>query len=65
LVLTELLNSYKQQKPVISCILSPPGIWDEQVRSLEESRSLVNYPTPDRAARAMANLRRYGAMQSD
>jgi len=64
LVLTELLSSYRQQKPVISCILSPPGIWDEQVRSLEQSRSLVNYPTPDRAARAMANLRKYGAMQS-
>ena len=64
LVLSELLNSYKQQKPVISCVLSPPGIWDEQVRSLEESRSLVNYPTPDRAASAMANLRKYGAMLS-
>jgi acyl-CoA synthetase (NDP forming) len=59
-----LLEKWGQQKPVISCILSPPGIWDEQIRALEESGSLVNYPTPERATRAMANLWKYGRIQT-
>jgi acyl-CoA synthetase (NDP forming) len=59
-----LLEKWGQQKPVISCILSPPGIWDEQIRALEESGSLVNYPTPERAARVMANLWKYRRIQT-
>ena len=51
-----LLNTWAQQKPVISCILAPPGVWDRQIKALEESGALVNYPTPERAAMAMANL---------
>jgi acyl-CoA synthetase (NDP forming) len=58
-----LLEKWGQQKPVISCILSPPGIWDEQIRALEESGALVNYPTPERATRAMTNLWKYGEMK--
>jgi len=58
-----LLEKWAQQKPVISCILSPPGIWDEQIRALEESGSLINYPTPERAARVMANLWKYRRIQ--
>ncbi|MBW2119909.1 MAG: CoA-binding protein [Deltaproteobacteria bacterium] len=59
-----LLEKWGQQKPVISCILSPPGIWDEQIRALEESGALINYPTPERATRVMANLRKYGKMNA-
>jgi acyl-CoA synthetase (NDP forming) len=58
-----LLEKWGQQKPVISCILSPPGIWDKQIRALEESGSLINYPTPERATRVMANLWRYRKTQ--
>jgi len=55
-----MLSKWGQQKPVISCFLSPPGIWDDQVRDLEESGALVNFPTPERAAYAMAALCQYG-----
>ncbi len=51
-----LLKGWAQKKPLISCILSPPGIWDEQVTDLEDAGALVNYLTPERAAEAMANL---------
>ena len=57
--ISDLLKKWKQKKPLISCIQSPPGIWDEQIRDLEDSGSLVNYPTPERAARAMASLWEY------
>lgn len=52
----DLLMAWKQQKPLFSCILSPPGIWDNQIRDLEDAGSLVNFPSPERAARAIANL---------
>ena len=59
-----LLEKWGQQKPVISCIMSPPGIWDKQVRALEDSGALINYPTPERATRAMASLWRYRRTQN-
>ena len=62
--ISDLLEKWAQRKPVISCILSPPGIWDEQIRALEKSGALVNYPTPERAALAMANLWKYRKMQA-
>ena len=60
-----LLKKWKQKKPVVSCILSPPGIWDEQIRDLEEAGALMNYPTPERAAQAMANLWKYGKRREE
>ena len=63
--ISDLLEKWAQQKPLITCILSPPGIWDEQIRALEESGALVNYPTPERAARAMVNLWKYGKMNAN
>jgi acetyl-CoA synthetase (ADP-forming) len=57
--ISNLLIKWGQKKPVISCIESPPGIWDDQIRTLEESGALVNYPTPERAAQAMAALWEY------
>ena len=58
-----LLKEWGQKKPVVSCILSPPGIWDDQIRDLENSKALVNYATPERAACAMANLWEYKFLQ--
>ena len=57
-----LLKEWHQKKPVITCFLAPPGIWDDQVRDLEESEALVNYPTPERAAYAMVALCKYASM---
>ena len=56
-----LLKEWHQRKPVISCFLAPPGIWDIQVKELEESGALVNLSTPERAARAMAFLYNYSS----
>ncbi|MBW2616702.1 MAG: hypothetical protein JRD02_11075, partial [Deltaproteobacteria bacterium] len=61
--ISDLLEEWAQQKPLISCILSPPGIWDEQIKALEQSGALINYPTPERAANAMASLWKYREMQ--
>jgi len=63
--LSEFLKEFKQSKPIISCILAPPGVWDDDIRHLEESGVLVNYPTPEQAARALANLVKYRSMQFD
>ncbi len=57
--LRDLLMEFGQKKPVISCIAAPPNIWDEQVQELEGQEALVNYPTPERAATALANLWRW------
>jgi acyl-CoA synthetase (NDP forming) len=54
--LASLLMEWKQRKPLITCICAPQGIWDEEIRRLEEAGALVNYPTPERAAIAMAHL---------
>ena len=61
--LKDLLINRSQHKPVISCIMSPPGIWDEQIKALEESEALVNFPSPERAARAMGVLWEYRRMR--
>lgn len=56
-----LANSLLQmdiKKPIICCISAPEGIWDEDIRRLEQA-GIPNYPTPERAAKALANLTRY------
>jgi acyl-CoA synthetase (NDP forming) len=62
--ISDLLKEWAQEKPLITCILSPPGIWDEPIRALEGSGALANYPTPERAARAMVNLWKYRKMKA-
>jgi len=52
----KVLEDWGQKKPLVTCILAPDGIWDAEVRHLESVGALVNYPTPERAARALANL---------
>ncbi len=58
----ETLLRWHQRKPVITCILAPEGIWDSEVYDLEERGAIVNYPTPERAARAFANLYKSGKL---
>ncbi len=62
--ITGLLEQWQQQKPLVSCILSPPGIWDDQIQHLENAGALVNYATPERAAEVMVNLWKYGRLRS-
>jgi acetyl-CoA synthetase (ADP-forming) len=54
--LSQLLCEWNQKKPAITCLASPPGIWDETVDRLEERGGIINLPTPERAARAMGYL---------
>ncbi len=58
------LLEWKQKKPVIASLISPPGIWDEQIDFLEEAGALTNFPTPERAARVMAHLWQYKKLSS-
>jgi acyl-CoA synthetase (NDP forming) len=56
-----LANSLLQMdinKPIICCISSPEGIWDEEIGRLE-LKGIPNYPTPERAAKTLANLVRF------
>jgi len=59
--LSDLLLQGKEKKPVICCISSPVGIWDEEIKRLEQS-GIPNYPTPERAAKTLTNLLRYKKM---
>jgi acetyl-CoA synthetase (ADP-forming) len=56
--LSDLLLQKGNNKPVICCIASPIGIWDEEIKLLEQS-GIPNYPTPERAAKTLANLFKY------
>jgi acyl-CoA synthetase (NDP forming) len=60
--ISPLLLEWKQSKPVVSCLVSPPGIWDEEIRTMESGKVIMNCPTPERAALAMASLWKYREM---
>ncbi len=57
-VLAALLSEKKTNKPILCCFSSPPGIWEDEIKRLEGS-GVPNYPTPERAAKALVNLYRY------
>lgn len=57
--LAELLLEWGQAKPVVACLAAPAGIWQEDVLGLERAGALVNFPTPERAAHALASLWRH------
>ncbi len=61
-ILSDLLLKRERKKPVICCISSPEGIWDEEIKLLEES-GIPNYPTPERAAKTLVNLFRFKKIQ--
>lgn len=56
--LVDVLKSWGRKKPILCCLSSPGEIWDEEIRSLEDA-GVPNYPTPERAARALGNLLGY------
>lgn len=58
-----VLEKWKQKRPLISCISAPPGIWDEEIRHLKETGAIVNFPIPERAAKALAYLWKAGKTQ--
>jgi acyl-CoA synthetase (NDP forming) len=60
--LSDLLLKRRNDKPVICCISSPLGIWDEEIKCLQQS-GVPNYSTPERAAKALANLFRFKKMR--
>jgi acyl-CoA synthetase (NDP forming) len=57
-VLADLLLEQKTDKPVLCCFSSPAGIWDDEMKRLEGS-GIPNYPTPERAAKALSNLYKF------
>ncbi len=54
-MLADLLLEKRTNKPILCCFSAPPGIWDEEIKRLEES-GIPNYPTPERAAKTLVNL---------
>ncbi len=62
-VLTGFLSERRPPKPILCCFSSPPGIWDNEIKQLEAS-GIPNYPTPERAAKALSNLYRYHRRRS-
>ncbi len=62
--ISNFIMDWRQKKPFITCISAPPGIWEEEIRRLEDSGSLVNFSTPERAAKAMVNLWKYRKLQT-
>jgi acyl-CoA synthetase (NDP forming) len=63
-ILADLLLQSQEKKPVVCCLSAPRGIWDEDIKRLEAS-GIPNFPTPERAARALANLVRYRKLTSE
>jgi acetyl-CoA synthetase (ADP-forming) len=57
-ILTDLLLEKRTNKPILCCFSSPSGIWDDEIMRLERS-GIPNYPTPERAAKTLANLFRF------
>jgi acyl-CoA synthetase (NDP forming) len=57
-ILADLLLQRRTNKPILCCFSSPPGIWDGEIKRLEGS-GIPNYPTPERAAKALVNLFRF------
>ena len=56
--LAESFLSMDRKKPIICCISAPEGIWDEEIKRIEWI-GIPSYPTPERAAKTLANLVRY------
>jgi acyl-CoA synthetase (NDP forming) len=60
--ISDFLTQCQQKKPVVACLMAPPGIWDDQVLALEKKGAIINFPSPERAAKAMAGLWKYKTM---
>jgi len=44
------------KKPVIACFTAPSGIWDGEIIKMDGKKGVAIIHTPERAAKAMANL---------
>lgn len=62
--LTDLFCERSIKKPILCSLSAPAGIWDDEIKRLEESK-IPNYPTPERAGRALVNLVRFKAIRSN
>jgi acyl-CoA synthetase (NDP forming) len=60
--LANLLLQARRDKAVTCCFSAPLGIWDEEIKRLDES-GIPNYPTPERAAKMVANLVRFNKLR--
>jgi acetyl-CoA synthetase (ADP-forming) len=58
-VLADLLVERNTNKPILCCFSSPAGIWDDEIKLLERS-GIPNYPTPERASKALSTLTKFG-----
>jgi len=54
--LSAMLTDLVGRKPVVGCFSFPLQEWGEDIAAVEDASSFVNYPTPGRAAAALANL---------
>jgi len=57
--ISDLFIEWNQKKPIITSLISPPGIWDEHVINLEKAGAIINLSSPERAAKVMAYLWQY------
>jgi acyl-CoA synthetase (NDP forming) len=57
-LLTDLLLEKRTNKPILCCLSSPTGIWDDEINRLERS-GIPNYSTPERTAKTLVNLFRF------
>jgi acyl-CoA synthetase (NDP forming) len=61
-ILADFFLGMDRKKPIICCISAPEGIWDQEIKRIEEA-GIPNYPTPERAAKTLANLVRYKKLE--
>ena len=59
-LLTELAADHRD-KAVACCIYGPYG--DEAIRELQDAGKAVGFPTPERAIRALAQLKEYSQLR--
>jgi acyl-CoA synthetase (NDP forming) len=58
-----VLKKWGRTKPIVCCFSSPSGIWEDEVASLLGTGSIINYATPERAAKALSALWKYANMR--
>jgi acyl-CoA synthetase (NDP forming) len=61
--LSDVLKKWGRTKPIVCCFSSPSGIWEDEVASLLGTGSIINYATPERAAKALSALWKYANMR--
>ena len=51
-----MLADLAERKPIVGCFSFPSREWAEDIVVIENASAFVSYPTPERAAAALANL---------